>query len=99
MAACSLVSSPHPCVALRWVSAGQALAHACCWGRSPVSGCGMAVHDKTVRMVRGTGVPSRGSVVVMGTIWVTTLHPREMGKLELPLLLRLCHPRRQIPRE
>jgi hypothetical protein len=35
-------------------------------------------------MVRGVEVPSNGDVLVMGTIRVTTLHPREMEKLELP---------------
>jgi hypothetical protein len=33
-----------------------------------VSGCGMVVRNKTIRMVRGTEVPSGGGVVVMGTV-------------------------------
>jgi hypothetical protein len=33
-----------------------------------VSGCGMAVHSETIRMVRGTEVPSSSGVVVMGTV-------------------------------
>jgi hypothetical protein len=49
-----------------------------------VSDCGTVVHSGTVRMVRGVGVPSDGGVLVMGMIGVTTLHPRGMGKPELP---------------
>jgi hypothetical protein len=49
-----------------------------------VFGCSTTIHSGTVTMVRGIGVPSSGGVVVMGTIGVTTLHPREMGKPELP---------------
>jgi hypothetical protein len=47
-----------------------------------VLGCSMAVHSGTVGMVRCTGVPSDGGVVVMGTVVVTTLHPQEMGNSE-----------------
>jgi hypothetical protein len=49
-----------------------------------VSGCVTVIYSGTVRMVRGTRVPSDGGVVLMGTVGVTMLHPREMGKLELP---------------
>jgi hypothetical protein len=49
-----------------------------------VSGCGAAVHSGTIGMVRGAGVPSGCGVVMMGTVGVTTLHPREMGKSDLP---------------
>jgi hypothetical protein len=45
-----------------------------------VSDCGTAVHSGAVGMVGGTGVPSDGGVVVIGTVRVTMLHPREMGK-------------------
>jgi hypothetical protein len=48
-----------------------------------VSGCGTAAYCGTVGMVRGTGVPSGGGVVVMGMAGVTMLQPREMGKSEL----------------
>jgi hypothetical protein len=44
-----------------------------------VSGCGMTIYSETVGMVRGTGVPSDGGVVVM-----VTLHPRGIGRPELP---------------
>jgi hypothetical protein len=43
-------------------------------------------------MVRGTGVPSGGSVVVMGTIGVTTLHPQGTGKMLLPSLAEAMLP-------
>jgi hypothetical protein len=36
-------------------------------------------------MVKSIGVFSGGSVVVMATVRVTTLHPQEMGKPDLPL--------------
>jgi hypothetical protein len=48
--------------------------------KEPVSSSKMTVCNRTIGMVRGIGVPSDGGVVVMGTIGVTTLHPREMGK-------------------
>jgi hypothetical protein len=35
-------------------------------------------------MVRCVEVSSSGGVVVMGIVRVTTLHPHEMGKSELP---------------
>jgi hypothetical protein len=53
-----------------------------------VSGYGTTVHNRTVGMVRGAKVLSSGSVVVMGTVGVTALHPREMGKPEFPLPLK-----------
>jgi hypothetical protein len=64
-----------------------------------VSGCGTVVHNRTVGMIRGAGVSSGGGVVVMGTIGVTILHPREIGKLELPPLLEVMSPSSVIPRE
>jgi hypothetical protein len=54
-----------------------------------VTSCGMAVYSGTIGMVRSAGVPSGGGVVAMGVFRVTTLHPQEMGKLELPLLLEV----------
>jgi hypothetical protein len=57
-----------------------------------MSGCGTVVRNRIVGMIRGTGVPSGGGVVVMGTIGVTILHPREIGKLELPPLLEVVSP-------
>jgi hypothetical protein len=57
-----------------------------------VSRCGAAVHSGIVEMVRGIGVPSGGGVVVMGTVGVTMLHPREMGKSELPPLPEAVSP-------
>jgi hypothetical protein len=39
-----------------------------------VSGCGMGVCSGTVAMVRGIGVSSYGSVVVMGIDDITMLH-------------------------
>jgi hypothetical protein len=53
-----------------------------------VFGCGMMVRSGTVGMVKSIGVPSGGGVVVMGTVGITMLHPHEMGKLELPPLLK-----------
>jgi hypothetical protein len=49
-----------------------------------VSSYGTVVRNGSVGMVRGTGVPSGGGVVVMGIVRITTLHPREMTKPELP---------------
>jgi hypothetical protein len=49
-----------------------------------VSCCGTAVRSGTVGMVRCVEVSSNGGVVVMGIVRVTTLHPHEMGKSELP---------------
>jgi hypothetical protein len=49
--------------------------------------CGIAVCRWTVRMVRGTGVPSNSGVVVMGTDGVKMLHPQDIGKMELAPLL------------
>jgi hypothetical protein len=49
-----------------------------------VSSYGTVVRNGSVGMVRGTGVPSCGGVVVMGIVRITTLHPREMTKPELP---------------
>jgi hypothetical protein len=50
-----------------------------------VLGCGTTVCSETIGMVRSARVFSNGGLVVMGTVGVTTLHPRGMGKLELPL--------------
>jgi hypothetical protein len=63
-----------------------------------VPGCGAAVHSGTVGMVRSTGVPFGGGVVVMGTLGVTTLQSRGPGELELPLHPRMCHPHQRNPR-
>jgi hypothetical protein len=49
-----------------------------------VPGCGVAVRSGVVGMVRSTGVLSDDGVVAMGTIGVTTLHPRGPGRPELP---------------
>jgi hypothetical protein len=57
-----------------------------------VSGCDTVIHSGTDRMVRGTGVSSSGGVVTMGTVRVTTLHPREMGRPKLPPLLEAVSP-------
>jgi hypothetical protein len=35
-------------------------------------------------MGRGVRVPSNSGMVMTGTVGVTTLHPQEMGKSELP---------------
>jgi hypothetical protein len=40
-----------------------------------VFGCGVVICSRTVGMVRGTGMPSDGDVVVMGIVRVTMLHP------------------------
>jgi hypothetical protein len=48
-----------------------------------VAGCGTMVCSGTIGLVRGTGVSSGGGVVVMRTVGVTTLQPREMRKPEL----------------
>jgi hypothetical protein len=55
-----------------------------------VSGCGAAVHGRTVRMVKSTRVLFGDGVVVMGTVWVTTLHPQGLGNPELPPSARGC---------
>jgi hypothetical protein len=57
-----------------------------------VSGCGMAAHSETIAIFRGGGVPSNSGVVVMGTDEVTTLHPQETGKSELPTPLEAVSP-------
>jgi hypothetical protein len=57
-----------------------------------VSGNGTTVRSETIEMARGAGVLSDGGVVVMGTVGVTMLHPREMGIQSLPFHSRLCHP-------
>jgi hypothetical protein len=57
-----------------------------------VSSCGMAVHNRTIRMVRGVEVPSNGGMAMMGIVVITTLHLREMGKLELPPPLEVVSP-------
>jgi hypothetical protein len=57
-----------------------------------VSGCGLTAHNGTVRMVRDAGVPSGSSVVVMGTVGVTTLHPWGTGKMLLPPLAEAVLP-------
>jgi hypothetical protein len=57
-----------------------------------VSGCRMEVYSGTVEMVRSIGVPSGSGAVVMGTVRVTTLHPREMGKSKRPPLLEVMSP-------
>jgi hypothetical protein len=49
-----------------------------------VPGCGAAVRSGTIRTVRSAEVFSDGDVVVIGTIRVTTLHPRGSGSSELP---------------
>jgi hypothetical protein len=49
-----------------------------------VSSCGTTVCSGTIGMIRGTRMPSDGGVVVMGMVGVTTLHPQETGKMELP---------------
>jgi hypothetical protein len=54
-----------------------------------VSGYGTTIHSRIVGMVKGTRVPSSGSVVAMGMVGVTTLQPREMRKPELPPLLEV----------
>jgi hypothetical protein len=59
-----------------------------------VSGCSTAVRSGTVRMVRGTRVPSSGGVFVMRTVGVTTLNPQDMGKPEpssMDSLRMVCH--------
>jgi hypothetical protein len=45
-------------------------------GESSIPGYGMAVHTMTIGTVKGTKVLSDTDVVVMGTLGVTTLHPR-----------------------
>jgi hypothetical protein len=57
-----------------------------------MSGYGMTVPSGTVAMVRGIEVPSGGGMVMMGIVGVTTLHPRDMGKSELPPLLEVMSP-------
>jgi hypothetical protein len=57
-----------------------------------MSSYSMTIHSSTVGIVRGTRVPSGSGVVVMETVEVTTLHPRKMGKLELPPLLEAVSP-------
>jgi hypothetical protein len=44
-----------------------------------VSSCGAAVHNGTVGMVRGAGVPSGGGVVVMGTVGSPCCIPEGWG--------------------
>jgi hypothetical protein len=43
-------------------------------------------------MVRCTGMPSDGGVVMMETVGITMLHPLEMGKPELPPPLEVVLP-------
>jgi hypothetical protein len=57
-----------------------------------VFGCSMVVCSGTVVMVRDTGVPSDGGVVVMGIVGVTMFHPQEIGKLKLPPPLEVVSP-------
>jgi hypothetical protein len=49
-----------------------------------MSGCGTTAHCETIGMVRGAKVPFDGGVVTMGTVGVTMLQPKEVGKLVLP---------------
>jgi hypothetical protein len=44
----------------------------------------MIVQSRTIGMARGVRVPSNSGMVMTGTVGVTTLHPQEMGKSELP---------------
>jgi hypothetical protein len=58
---------------------------------------GAVVYTVTVRMVWSVRVVSSTSVVVMGTVGVTTLHPRGLGDPEPPQHPRRCRPRRKNP--
>jgi hypothetical protein len=55
-----------------------------------VHGCIVTVCNWTIGIVRNVEVFSYGGVVRMGTVEVTTLHPRGSGSLELP------HPLEQV---
>jgi hypothetical protein len=68
---CSFSSKFAPCCAA--LCSASAYKTHCCSGRSLVFGCGMVVRNGTVGMVRGTGVPSSGSVVTIRMAGVTTL--------------------------
>jgi hypothetical protein len=85
MTARLLASSSCHWVALPLASFYQGWAHAhYCLGRSPTPGCGAAVRREIVGMVRSARAFSSGSVVMMGAIEVTKLHPRGLESLELP---------------
>jgi hypothetical protein len=53
-------------------------------GEESYADCGVAVHSGTIGMVRSARVFFGGGVVVMGTIRVTTLHPRGPGSRSSP---------------
>jgi hypothetical protein len=62
-----------------------------------VSSCGAAVHNGTVGMVRGAGVPSGGGVVVMGTVESPCCIPEGWGSWSSTLRPSLCHPSQKSP--
>jgi hypothetical protein len=53
-------------------------------GEESYADCGVAVHSGTIGIVRSARVFFGGGVVVMGTIRVTTLHPRGPGSRSSP---------------